>query len=513
VLLGYSIPSFVLGVVLLVYFAGGTYVQWFPLRGIVSTNWADLSLWGKVTDYLWHITLPVTAMVVGGFAVITILTKNSVLEEVRKQYVLTARAKGVDERVVLWKHVFRNALIPIMTGFPAAFVGAFFGGSLLIETLFSLDGLGLAVLRIGHPARLSGGLRQPVRVHPDRPAYAPDPRPDLRVGRPAREVLRLMALRQESPGRRAWRRFRSNRLGYRSLMVLVVLFALSLVAEILSNDRPIVARYQGQWYAPVFQTLPETTVRRRLRDADRLSRPGDPRQPLQGRATSRSTRPTAITTTRSTTSPRPRIRRRPARKTGSAPTTAGATCSARLLYGFRLSLVFALIVTVICTAFGILYGAVQGYFAGWSDIGMERFKEVWGAMPQLYMLIIFASLFSASVSLLIILISVFGWLGIAAYIRAEFLKNRTLDYVRAARALGAEQPQDHVAPHPAQQPDAGDHAGAVRNGLRPSARSPASTSSAWGAARHPEPRRAAQPGKEQPRMPGGFRSPPSACWW
>ena len=155
VLLGYSIPSFVLGVVLLVYFAGGTYVQWFPLRGITSTNWADLSLWGKVTDYLWHITLPVTAMVVGGFAVTTILTKNSVLEEVRKQYVLTARAKGVDERVVLWKHVFRNALIPIMTGFPAAFVGAFFGGSLLIETLFSLDGLGLlsyeSVIRRDYP--------------------------------------------------------------------------------------------------------------------------------------------------------------------------------------------------------------------------------------------------------------------------------------------------------------------------------------------------------------------------
>jgi microcin C transport system permease protein len=155
VLLGYSIPSFVLGVVLLVYFAGGTYVQWFPLRGITSTNWADLGLWGKVTDYLWHITLPITAMVVGGFAVTTILTKNSVLEEVRKQYVLTARAKGVDERAVLWKHVFRNALIPIMTGFPAAFVGAFFGGSLLIETLFSLDGLGLlsyeSVIRRDYP--------------------------------------------------------------------------------------------------------------------------------------------------------------------------------------------------------------------------------------------------------------------------------------------------------------------------------------------------------------------------
>jgi len=155
ILLGYSIPSFVLGVVLLVYFAGGTFVQWFPLRGIVSLNWDQLSLWCKITDYLWHITLPVAAMVVGGFAVITILTKNSVLEEIRKQYVMTARAKGVAEGRILWRHVFRNALIPIMTGFPAAFIGAFFGGSLLIETLFSLDGLGLlsyeSVIRRDYP--------------------------------------------------------------------------------------------------------------------------------------------------------------------------------------------------------------------------------------------------------------------------------------------------------------------------------------------------------------------------
>ena len=130
-------------------------MQWFPLRGITSINWDELSLLGKIVDYFWHIALPVTAMVLGGFAVITILTKNSVLEEIRKQYVLTARAKGVDERKVLWRHVFRNALIPIMTGFPAAFVGAFFSGSLLIETLFSLDGLGLlsyeSVIRRDYP--------------------------------------------------------------------------------------------------------------------------------------------------------------------------------------------------------------------------------------------------------------------------------------------------------------------------------------------------------------------------
>ncbi len=158
VLLGYAIPSFVMGVVLLVFFAGGSFFQWFPLRGLTSLNWHELSLIGKIADYFWHIALPVASMVLGGFAVITILTKNSVLEEIRKQYVLTARAKGVDEKKVLWKHVFRNALIPIMTGFPAAFVGAFFSGSILIETLFSLDGLGLlsyeSVIRRDYPVVL-----------------------------------------------------------------------------------------------------------------------------------------------------------------------------------------------------------------------------------------------------------------------------------------------------------------------------------------------------------------------
>src|SRR5437588_11495043 len=143
VLLGYAIPSFVLGVVLLVFFAGGTFVQWFPLRSLTSANWHDLSLFGKISDYFCHIALPVAAMTVGGFAVITTLTKNSVPEEIRKQYVMTAWAKGVEERKVLWRHVSRNALIAIMTGCPATFVTGFFTRSLLIETLFSLHGLGL----------------------------------------------------------------------------------------------------------------------------------------------------------------------------------------------------------------------------------------------------------------------------------------------------------------------------------------------------------------------------------
>lgn len=158
VLVGYSIPGFVLGVFLLVLFGGGTFVQWFPLRGLTSDNWEELTMMGKVLDYLWHITLPVIASVAGSFAVMTMLTKNTFLEEIRKQYVLTARAKGLSEKAVLYKHVFRNALIPLVTGFPAAFIGAFFTGSLLIETLFSLDGLGLlsyeSVIRRDYPVVL-----------------------------------------------------------------------------------------------------------------------------------------------------------------------------------------------------------------------------------------------------------------------------------------------------------------------------------------------------------------------
>jgi microcin C transport system permease protein len=153
VLVGYAIPGFVLGVALLVVFGGQ--LQWFPLRGLTSSNWDQLSWGARVVDYLWHIALPVTSMVLGSFAVTAMLTKNSFLEEIRKQYVVTARAKGLSEGKVLWKHVMRNALIPIITGFPAAFIGAFFTGSLLIETLFSLDGLGLlsyeSVIRRDYP--------------------------------------------------------------------------------------------------------------------------------------------------------------------------------------------------------------------------------------------------------------------------------------------------------------------------------------------------------------------------
>lgn len=142
IIAAYAIPSFLFAILLMVVFAGGSYYQWFPLRGLTSDGWATFPWWQKVTDYLWHITLPVTAQVIASFAVPTLLTKNSFLDEIKKQYVMTARSKGLSENRVLYGHVFRNAMLIVISGFPAAFLGIFFGSNLLIEVIFSLDGLG-----------------------------------------------------------------------------------------------------------------------------------------------------------------------------------------------------------------------------------------------------------------------------------------------------------------------------------------------------------------------------------
>ncbi len=140
---GSAIPAFLFAILLIVLFAGGQYLQWFPLRGLTSDNWHELSWPARILDYLWHMTLPLIAMLVGSFATLTMLTKNSFLEQINQQYVMTARAKGLTERRILYGHVFRNAMLIVIGGFPAAFIGALFGGALLIEIIFSLDGLGL----------------------------------------------------------------------------------------------------------------------------------------------------------------------------------------------------------------------------------------------------------------------------------------------------------------------------------------------------------------------------------
>lgn len=239
----------------------------------------------------------------------------------------------------------------------------------------------------------------------------------------------------QSPARRAWRRFRSNRLGYVSLILFAVLFGLSLLAEVLSNDKPLIVKYNGDWHFPIVQTLPETTF------GGDFPTPTDYLDPL---IRDNLRKPGNLVLFPPNAYHHSTINYFAQEPSPSAPTAEnllgtddrGRDLLARLIYGFRISIVFALLVAGICTVFGVLYGAIQGYFAGWTDIAMERFNEIWSAMPTLYMLIILSSLFAPSFWLLVLLLSLFGWLGIAAYVRAEFLKNRTLDYVRAARALG-----------------------------------------------------------------------------
>ena len=151
IIVGYAIPGFLFAILLLVIFAGGSYFKIFPLRGLTSPDFADFTLWQKILDYFWHISLPVLASTISAFATLTLLTKNSFLDEIRKQYVMTARAKGLSEKAVLYKHVFRNAMLIVIAGFPAVFVSVFFGSSLIIETIFSLDGLG----RMGFEAAIA----------------------------------------------------------------------------------------------------------------------------------------------------------------------------------------------------------------------------------------------------------------------------------------------------------------------------------------------------------------------
>ncbi|HBI10079.1 MAG TPA: microcin ABC transporter permease [Franconibacter pulveris] len=151
IIVGYAVPAFLFAILLIVLFAGGTWFDIFPLRGLVSANFDTLPWYKKIADYLWHITLPVLATVIGGFAALTMLTKNAFLDEIRKQYVVTARAKGVGEKQILWKHIFRNAMLLVIAGFPATFISMFFTGSLLIEVMFSLNGLGL----LGYEATVS----------------------------------------------------------------------------------------------------------------------------------------------------------------------------------------------------------------------------------------------------------------------------------------------------------------------------------------------------------------------
>jgi microcin C transport system permease protein len=252
-----------------------------------------------------------------------------------------------------------------------------------------------------------------------------------------------------SPSRRAWQRFRRNRLGYWSLLIFCTLVVLSLFAELLSNDRPLVVRYEGQTYWPMVNDYPETTF------GGDFETPTDYLDPFIREQITRGENWAVYapnpygpkTLNYFAKSPNP-----------SAPTTdnwlgtddRGRDLLAQLIYGFRVSVLFALALTAIGTLLGIITGAIQGYFGGRTDLAFQRFIEVWGSMPELYLLIIFSAILSPSVGLLLVLLSLFGWMGLSDYVRAEFLRNRQMDYVRAARAMGLSHGQiiwRHVLPN------------------------------------------------------------------
>ncbi|MGI4815722.1 MAG: ABC transporter permease [Janthinobacterium lividum] len=257
------------------------------------------------------------------------------------------------------------------------------------------------------------------------------------------------ALITPKPAVRVWRRFRQHRFGYWSLVIFSVLFVLSLGSELLSNDRPLLVRYAGHWYVPIVVQYPETTFGGDFPTPtdyldpyirERLARPGN-----FAWFTPNHYSYDTINYFASQPNPAP-----PSRENWLGTDDRGRDVFARLLYGFRLSVLFAMALTLIGTALGVLAGAVQGYFGGSVDLLFQRIIEIWGALPELYLLIIFASIFQPSLWLLIILLSAFGWMGLSDYVRAEFLRNRTQDYVRAARAMGLSSAQiiwRHVLPN------------------------------------------------------------------
>ncbi|WP_086914104.1 ABC transporter permease [Acidovorax carolinensis] len=252
-----------------------------------------------------------------------------------------------------------------------------------------------------------------------------------------------------SPSRRAWLRFKRNRLGYWSLVIFCVLVAVSLCAELVSNDRPLIVRYEGQTYFPMLKDYPEKPfggdfetstdyldpfIRERITSGTNWALyTVNPYGPNTLNYFAKSPNPSA-----------------PTGDNWLGTDDRGRDLLAQLIYGFRVSVLFALALTVTGVVLGVVTGAIQGFFGGKTDLAFQRFIEIWGSMPELYLLIIFSAVFAPSISLLLILLSLFGWMGLSDYVRAEFLRNRQLDYVKAARALGVGNAQiiwRHILPN------------------------------------------------------------------
>ena len=255
--------------------------------------------------------------------------------------------------------------------------------------------------------------------------------------------------RSVSPSQRAWQRFKRNKLGFYSLVIFCVMVVLSLCAEVVSNDKPLIVRYEGQTYFPLLKDYPETVF------GGDFATPTDYLDPFIQQQLQKGSNWALFPINRYGTdtinyfaqSPNPAP---PSAANWLGTDDRGRDLLAQLLYGFRVSVLFALALTVVGVLLGVITGAVQGFFGGKTDLAFQRFIEIWGSMPELYLLIIFSAVLAPSISLLLVLLSLFGWMGLSDYLRAEFLRNRQLDYVKAARALGVPNGQiiwRHILPN------------------------------------------------------------------
>ena len=484
--IAFAIPGFLFAILLIILFAGGSFLSIFPLRGLTSDGWSTFPWYWKILDYFWHLTLPLIAMSLSAFATTTLLTKNSFLDEIRKQYVMTARAKGCSERQMLYNHVFRNAMLIVISGFPAAFIHAFFTGSLLDRDHLFARRIRPAQFRERAQPRLPGGVRKPVHLFAARPRGQPDLRPRLHVDRPAdrfRGAGSLMTLIAPPPvetttqsplggavpptgqrfavsplNRRRWQNFKSNRRGYWSLWIFLILFFVSLFAELIANDRPFLVRYDGHLYFPAFVSYSETTFGGDFETAADYRDPylqkliadkgGSIVWPLIRYSydthnldlpTPAPSKPTWMLTEaecKQVVEKKGLKGCRDLEYNWLGTDDQGRDVVARLIYGFRVSVLFGLTLTFLSSIIGIAAGAVQGYFGGWTDLLFQRVIEVWNAIPSLYLLLILSSVLVPAFFVLLGILLLFSWVSLVGLVRAEFLRGRNFEYIMAARALG-----------------------------------------------------------------------------
>ena len=488
IIIGYAIPGFLFAILLIILFAGGSYWDVFPAARADLGQLGGAVLVAEDPRLFLASDLPIIAMVLGAFATMTLLTKNSFLDEIRKQYVLTARAKGCTPRQMLYGHVFRNAMLIVIAGLPERLRARVLLGLAADRDHLLARRARPARLRERAQPRLSGGVRHALHFRSDRSRREPDLRPHLHLDRSADRFRDAGGLRwtpastENAPtpepttpvaadppprlrrfalsplNRRRWENFKRNRRGYWALWVFLVLFFVSLFAEFIANDKPFLILMNGRAYFPAVVTYPETTFGGEFETA------ADYRDPFLQELiaekggtmiwppirysydthnldlpTPAPSPPTWMLTEEQC---KPVVEKK--HLTGCrdleynwlGTDDQGRDVVARLIYGFRISVLFGLILTIISSVIGVAAGAVQGYFGGWTDLLFQRVIEIWTSVPSLYLLLIISSVLVPGFFVLLGILLLFSWVSLVGLVRAEFLRGRNFEYIQAARALG-----------------------------------------------------------------------------